>query len=146
MKAVFPKQIGYPWTKLLSELMVEEARTQTGLPANIVRIPLTYTATKTGYIQTTEFLVKVLQTAFVTGYSPLPDVSGAVEQNQECGSSVTKIITDLSLRDGRSSWVYHCLPSALSQLTEGANRPRDVVNLDLHREVSKFATAPPLPL
>ena len=139
MVAVFPKQIGYPWTKLLSELMVEEARTQTGLSANIFRIPLTYTASKTGYIQTTEFFVKILQAAFVTGYSPSPDVTGAAEQNHECGSSVTQIIADLSLRDGRSSWVYHCLPSALSQLTEDTNRQSDVVNVDLHREVSKFA-------
>ena len=141
MKDVYKRQLGYPWSKLLAELMIEEARNTINLSAFIYRIPLTYYASRTGFVKEDDFAIKLVMNACITGYSPLPEGSMLGDQAQECGSSVTKLVTDLSLDGRRSHWVYHVLPGAISHNSESTAeaKAKQLSNRALYMELQELS-------
>ena len=89
MKKTFPLGIiGYPWSKLVTELALYEAQRNAGLPVAIFRLPQIATNVATGYTQGSDITVRVMQAILQTGIVP---GNFCVETAVECAGAVCEL-------------------------------------------------------
>ena len=139
MKCDFPMAIiGYPWSKLVCELMIEEARTRHGLRANMYRLPLTYMAYETGFVQMESLFSRLLHISIQTGL--LPAGSATLELVEECGALTARMVADIGRNASRKHWVYNCFPSKVSEALD-ARDGLDMASSPQHLSVGGFGVS-----
>uniref|UniRef100_A0A0G4FTC3 Uncharacterized protein n=1 Tax=Chromera velia CCMP2878 TaxID=1169474 RepID=A0A0G4FTC3_9ALVE len=101
-----PDVVGYPWTKMTAEWLLQRAK-ELGLPIAIYRLPSLFLAWESGYTNTSkgDYAAAQAIASIQEGCFPI-GVSGAPFTPVD---TVAQMIVEASLLDKRLHWMYHLM-------------------------------------
>uniref|UniRef100_A0A0G4HR60 Uncharacterized protein n=1 Tax=Chromera velia CCMP2878 TaxID=1169474 RepID=A0A0G4HR60_9ALVE len=101
-----PQMVGYPWSKMGAEMILNRAR-DLGLPVAVYRLPSVYVAWESGYTNTNsgDFASVMTIAAMQEGCFPR-SVNSAPFTPVD---TIAQMIVEVSLLENRKHWMYHLI-------------------------------------